>query len=532
MKNFFIFLILCLFSQHSLANNFVKFYFNDSKMPTVSWKTKKNYYIKNISIKQKNKNISITKQKNEIKITGTHNKGKLILNYTGCISNMCQPIQRDIFFTKFEKKSYFDFLSKNNDTNYFISLLKNNHFAFSLLLFFIFGLLLAFTPCIFPMLPIVSSMVLKYNHKNPLATSFFYVLGSATSYAFIGFIMGFLNFNIQIYFQKPLYLIITGLFFILLSYLMIVDYSKSYFIFNKFNKSNMFFHKIIEKINKESMIAVFIVGFFSSLIISPCAAPPIVAVLFFMQTNHSSIIEQIIILFVIGIGAGIPLILISTSLKKILPNSGQWMNEIKILFSFILLILANYIFQKSTEHNLNSFYIILFLTYLFHFFTKNKKHIFVFFVGLMLLNSYYLLNNLKEQHLSTYYHSTNNLKKEIQYQTIKNPKELNYFLVKAKKEKKPVFIDIYADWCDACQEMKNNTLKNKNIVNYLNKYYAIAQINITKFDKPKEKILNSYKLQTAPAYIFYNKIGKKNKKIFVGYIKKEEFLNIIKTNAQ
>jgi thiol:disulfide interchange protein DsbD len=272
-----------------------------------------------------------------------------------------------------------------------------------------------------------------------------------------------------------------------------------------------------QSINSSGYFSTFSIGLVSSLVISPCAAAPIIGILIYMQTEQHSLIQQMSILFSLGLGAGVPLVLISSSFKKFLPNNGEWMNKVKNFFSAVLFAVGVYTLQKITFLDLNGLYIVIALIYFSDFIKKH--HALYLSISLLIIFSYSLFLNQSPDEISD---------NKIDYIKIENIEQLNNQLDVAKNNEKPVFIDIYADWCTTCIKMEKETLNSKEIIDFVNRDFIPLKIDITDIDNNKQEILKQYKLQTAPAYIFYNSDGEMEKKYYIGFLSEEEFLNILK----
>src|SRR5690606_1506286 len=212
------------------------------------------------------------------------------------------------------------------DSNYVLDLISGGSYIFTLSVFLIFGLMMAFTPCIFPMVPILSSIVVKHDKKHPLFVSFLYVLGISLCYASIGLILKLFNFNIQLLLQNQYTLLLTAIIMIILSLSMfgIINFRLPTFIQQKIHNET----EMLDK--KDNPIYLIGSGYLSALMLSPCAVAPLAGTLLF-ASQYDSIIYSSLLLFTLGIGSGIPLMLWGTSFKKILPKTGIWMYEIKYI---------------------------------------------------------------------------------------------------------------------------------------------------------------------------------------------------------
>lgn len=538
MNKLIIFTLLLFVNTFAVANPYIDFKIDSSKEEfAIQYETTDGFYLKDIEIEAKDGLIGFSKGSNEIILENTQKINTLKFSYVGCITeSICQEKESIILErinneweisendTEFEssknnieitesipneKITFSDYI---NDPNLILEHLKENGFMINILVFFLIGLLLSFTPCIFPMLPIVSSIVIKNNRKNPFMLSSSYALGIASSYALIGLIMGMLNLNLQIYFQNVYVILGMALLFFVLGFLMISNYTFSFF-----NKSNNFLNNKAQSISSRGYFSTFSIGLVSSLVISPCAAAPIIGILIYMQTEQHSLIQQMSILFSLGLGAGVPLVLISSSFKKFLPNNGEWMNKVKNFFSAILFAVGVYTLQKITFLDLNGLYIVIALIYFSDFIKKH--HALYLSISLLIIFSYSLFLNQSPDEISD---------NKIDYIKIENIEQLNNQLDVAKNNEKPVFIDIYADWCTTCIKMEKETLNSKEIIDFVNRDFIPLKVDITDINNDKQEILKQYKLQTAPAYIFYNSDGKMEKKYYIGFLSEKEFLNILK----
>ena len=272
-----------------------------------------------------------------------------------------------------------------------------------------------------------------------------------------------------------------------------------------------------QSISSSGYLSTFSIGLISSLVISPCAAAPIIGILIYMQTEQHSLIQQMSILFSLGLGAGVPLVLISSSFKKFLPNNGEWMNKVKNFFSAVLFAVGVYTLQKITFLDLNGLYIVIALIY-FSDFIK-KRHTLYLSISLLIIFSYGLFLNQNSEDIPEH---------KIDYIKIENIEQLSNQLDVAKNNETPVFIDIYADWCTTCIKMEKETLNSKEIIDFVNRDFIPLKVDITDINNDKQEILKQYKLQTAPAYIFYNSDGEMEKKYYIGFLSEKEFLNILK----
>ncbi len=208
------------------------------------------------------------------------------------------------------------------------------------------GILLAFTPCMLPMIPIISNIIVGQNKPTIWKSgtlSLSYVLGMALTYSIAGLLIAYLGSGIQEYIQRPSILIGMGLLFILLSLSSfgLYDLTLPSKVTNKLSN-------FADKCSGGTYIGVFIMGGISSLVVSPCVSAPLVAVLTQIAETGNMTLGAIK-LFAIGLGMGTPLMFIGLSIGKILPKSGSWMLTIKYIFGIIILIMAVMLIIKGVR---------------------------------------------------------------------------------------------------------------------------------------------------------------------------------------
>jgi len=213
-------------------------------------------------------------------------------------------------------------------------------------LFFLAGIGLTFTPCVFPMIPILSSIIAGQGESITTARAFVlslvYVLAMAITYAIAGAIAGYYGseFNIQIWFQDPIILSIFATIFVLLAL--------SMFGFYELQMPNAIQSRLTAISNSQqggTLIGVGLMGLFSAIIVGPCITAPLVGALFYITQTQDWQLGGLA-LFALGLGMGMPLLLIGTSAGKILPHAGSWMDAVKSAFGIVLLGVAIWLLER------------------------------------------------------------------------------------------------------------------------------------------------------------------------------------------
>lgn len=403
---------------------------------------------------------------------------------------------------------------------------SNTHWTIALVSFFGVGLLLAFTPCILPMVPILSSIIVGQN--NPLTTrrafllSLIYVVSMALTYALIGAMVAILGKNLQLLMQSPWIIAAFSLLFIFLGFSML-DYFTLKFPGNwQFNLSR------ISQRQSSQFMGAAIMGSLSILILSPCVTPPLVGVLSYIaQGGH--IAFGSITLFFMGLGMGTPLLLLGISAGKWLPKAGTWMNGIKLFFGLLLFAVAIYLLDRI----LPSFFtmilwasLLIFAglhcgTWLFPFSLKRSLlrqgfgAVSVLY-GLLILVGGSLGNSNPLQPLTSKQGTLTTLL------PITNLQEIEHALAHAKG--KPVLLDFYADWCISCKIIESTTLKDPDVVAALKKM-LVLRIDITANNTNNKALLKKYNVIAPPTFLFFTKEGQEVKHFrLVGDLSKKKLL--------
>ena len=465
---------------------------------------------------------------------------RLNLSYQGCAKNgICYRPQTKIYdiFEKFGKFSIITFEKEQKDeTNpEFTELsedqsianeLSSKNFFISLATFFGYGLLLSLTPCVFPMIPILSSIIVSkggsLNAKKGFLLSLVYVVAMSLAYALAGVGASLLGFGIAGALQNIYALGAFAVIFVILSF--------SMFGFYDIKLPSKFENLISKKSqNSSGLIGVFIMGFASALIVSPCVAAPLAGALLYIAQSGDAIYGGIM-LFVMGLGMGAPLLVIGLSSGKLLPRPGGWMDEVKKLFGFLMLIMAVWILARV----LGAFFELLgygiigvfAAIYLGAFeaansgWAKFKKAlcVLVFIYSLMLIIGAFLGSKDAFSPLSGLNLAKN--ESELNFKQARNLNELNEMI---KSSSKPVLVDFYADWCASCKEIEHITFKDAGVKNALANF-TLIRIDVTSGGAQNDEMLRNFGLIDPPALLLF-KDGEEQKSLrTIGFINAKNFL--------
>lgn len=416
----------------------------------------------------------------------------------------------------------------------YLSTLLDNHSFFLMILGFLgFGVLLSLTPCVLPMIPILSSMIIgreKMSHTHSFLLSLFYVAGMAVTYAFIGVIFGLLGSNIQIIFQKPWIIIAFSLLFVLmaLSLFGLFQLQLPEKLRSKIASTN--YHQ-----KSGTYFGAVIMGILSTLILSPCVTPPLVAALGFISQSGSAF-QGGVALFAMGIGMGAPLLLIGALGPKILPKSGNWMNTIKNLMGILLLAIAIFMVQRVLPGHITLLlWAGLSLGTAIYFGALSsaqstmlliKKSIgIVFFVyGILLMVGAYhgITNPLDVLKMPSALCETKSTPQFLAVQSIDSVQQA----ITRAPPSKIVMLDFSADWCIACKEFETFTLQNASVQQALSGM-VLLRADITKNSADDQLLMLKFNVIAPPTILFFKDgqeipksriIGFKPAKLFLKHI--------------
>lgn len=422
------------------------------------------------------------------------------------------------------------------------SLLEAGNLGIIALAFYGAGLLLAFTACVYPMIPILSSLIVGHGEKLSTAKAFslssVYVLSMASVFAIVGVLIGLSGYNIQPLFQNPWVLTAFAALFVALALSMFGLY--------ELQMPSALQSKVTELSNKQSSgtyTGVAVMGVLSALIVGPCVTPPLVAALAYIAKTGDATIGGIA-LFAIGLGMGTPLLLIGTSLGKFMPKAGGWMQTTQRIFGVILLIVAIYLLSRFLPGNIIMMMyagLAIFTGVFFGATDRLDEHSHgvkrfaksvgiiailygvVLFIGAFAGNTS-MLSPLKGLVGQNQINGQANIEKEhLSFKRIKSVADLNAVLVNAKANRQAVMLDFYADWCVSCKEMEAFTFPDPSVKEQLRNTIVI-QADVTKNDADDKALLERFGLFGPPAIILYDRDGNELEAgRVVGYMKAEKF---------
>ena len=409
----------------------------------------------------------------------------------------------------------------------------------TILTFYGLGLLLAFTPCVFPMVPILSSIIVGQGEnittRRAFGLSLVYVLSMALTYTAAGVAVGLSGENIQVWFQTPWVLISFAVLFALLSL--------SMFGFYELQVPAAMQSKLTKWSNSQqggTLLGVSSMGFLSALIVGPCITAPLVGALIYIAETGDAVLGGAA-LFALSMGMGFPLLVIGTSAGTLLPKAGAWMDAVKSVFGVLLLALGIWMLERilplSATMALSALLLISSAVYMGALEPLRERAagwltlwkslgIAIFAYGLMLAigaaaGGTSFIHPLKGVIGS----SISQTSEHIQFEQIKGVDGLSAALDRASANNQTVMLDFYADWCISCKEMEAFTFSDPKVQLAL-KNTVLLQADVTPNDELDKQLLKEIGIFGPPAILFYDKRGEEiaNARV-VGFVPADEFAN-------
>ena len=482
---------------------------------------------------------------------------KFKVKYQGCseISGICYPpITKDVSLNispiTDAAASTLDSTTSTapiSEQDQIADLLKNGSVWISLITLFGIGLLLAFTPCVFPMIPILSSIIVgqgkEISTSRGFSLSVAYVLGMASINTAAGVAAALTGESLAVMLQTPWVLASFAGVFVLLSLAM--------FGFYELQMPGFIQNRLTEVSNKQksgSISGAVTMGLLSAVIVGPCVAAPMFGVLLFISQTGDPYFGGLA-LFALSLGMGAPLIAIGTSAGKLLPKAGVWMDAVKAVFGVSLLAVAIWMIRSIVPEQvvllLTAVLLIISAVYMgaldalkaeatgwTRFWKGSGLVIFIYGITLILgatAGSTSIISPLKGIVSGGASHSTET---HLEFKTIKGMDGLNQALADAKAQNKTVMLDFYADWCISCKEMESFTFTDATVQKNLENT-VLLKADVTANDEQDKALYKHFKIIGPPAIMFYNKQGEELKPYrVVGFMPADKFSAHVKQAFQ
>jgi thiol:disulfide interchange protein DsbD len=422
-------------------------------------------------------------------------------------------------------------VTPSSEQHQLADMLKQDSLIVTLIAFFVGGLLLSFTPCVFPMYPILTGIIVGQGKalttKKAFTLSFFYVQGMAVTYTLLGIVVALAGAQFQAVFQHPFVLIALSVLFIFLALSM-------FGIFNLAlpaswqNKLN----NISNKQKGGSIAGVVMMGVISGLVASPCTTAPLTgALLYISQTGD--VVLGASALYALSLGMGLPLLILGSSGGKLLPKAGAWMNIIKNIFGLLLLAVPIFLLERFIpEVASQALWAILVLSAASYFYVTNinvanrgfwfgARSLVIFLMLFVGANMAYQLV-APNQNTSTV---ESNATQQVQHFTqVGTLEELQTAITQANAQGKTVMLDLYADWCIACKEFEKYTFYDANVQKSLANS-VLLQIDLTDTGtNDNVELMEHFNVFGLPSILFFNLQGEElSQQRITGFMEADEF---------
>ena len=400
---------------------------------------------------------------------------------------------------------------------------------YAMLWFFVLGIGLAFTPCVLPMLPLLSAIVIggrkeETGNWRALALSFVYVQGMALTYTLLGLVVVLIGLPFQIALQSPYVLIGLSIVFVLLALSMF-----GLFTLQLPSSLQTKLTQFSQQQKSGAFLGVFVMGAIAGLVASPCTSAPLSGALLYVAQSGDFVIGALT-LYLLALGMGLPLILITVFGNKILPKSGAWMENVKTAFGFVMLALPIFLISRIIpsmwEPRLWALLGVSFFIWLATQMRSNGIGLFfriVFFVAAMVsaqpLQHWVWQDNTATSQAEN---TQSAVKNSLVFQQISNYDELQAVL--KQHPNKMAMLDLYADWCVACKEFEHKTFADPQVQSALSDV-LLLRVDMTNNSESNRTLMKALAVTGLPTIIFFNQQGEEiQAQRITGFLPAEAFM--------
>ena len=460
-----------------------------------------------------------------------HDSINIKVKYQGCAdAGLCYPpIYKDISLKKktsinnLKKTSLFE--SQNAMSDY----LSANSLFYSAIIFYLAGLLLAFTPCVLPMVPILTGIIAgqgNLSQKKSISLSIIYVLSMSATYAIAGIIVAVSGTNIQASLQSPYVIGSISLLFFIFALAMF-----KFFDIQMPKSVQTMITNLSNKRKSGSTFDIAIMGVLSALIVGPCVTAPLIGALIYIASTGDILVGGLA-LFALGIGMGTPLIILGSTTTKIISKIGPYLELVNYFFGVLFLLVAIWLLERILSIQVAAYLWLASSLLLIFLLMKSSKILIgkiskvVTSIALVFLLVYSGLQMYGIQN-NTYYDPITSFiekKQSVKFLTVKTVTELNREIAQSNKV---VMVDLYADWCVACKELEKYTFSDPRVSKILNQL-TLIKFDITKITDKHSMYLKQMKIFGPPGIFFYSEGEEIKNTRIVGFIESDDFLNTLK----
>jgi thiol:disulfide interchange protein DsbD len=386
-----------------------------------------------------------------------------------------------------------------------------------LLIMFLLGLALAFTPCMLPMLPILAGIVARQHTSSALRgflLALSYVLGVAAVYALLGFVVAIFGQQVNLpgWFQQPVVLIVFALLFftLALSLFGLFELRLPQALSNRF-------HALSQRQQGGALLGSFLMGAFSALVVSPCVSAPLFGVLLHISTTGDAVFGSLS-LFLLAMGMGVPLLILGATEGRLLPRAGAWMTEVKTVFGFLLLFVAAELLSRLLPppaalalYGLCAAMAAFWLWQLGH--GPRQLRLLargVAFCGMVyagaLITGAAAGSDDPLRPLAALGGQTD-AARPTPFVQVRNNAELDREIALASAQGKALMLDFYADWCVSCKVMERRVFRKPEIAARLQRLHLV-QADVTANNEDDRALLKRFNLLGPPTIVFFDKNGR------------------------
>lgn len=413
--------------------------------------------------------------------------------------------------------------------------------VWAVLAFFVAGLLLAFTPCVFPMIPILSGIIVgqgsQITTRRAFTLSLVYVLAMAFTYTVAGVMAGLAGANIQAALQNPWVLTTFAAVFVALA--------MSMFGYYDLQIPASWQARLADISNRQrggGLIGVAVMGLLSALIVGPCVAPPLAGALIVIGQKGDPVLGGVA-LFALSMGMGAPLVAMGTLEGKVLPRAGAWMNAVKHVFGVLMLAVALYLLDRVLPGViimlLWAALLIVSAIYMgaleplgkdasgYRKLWKGLGLVLLVYGALLLVGASGgtkdLFQPLKGMAAASSGPGGGTQQAGLQFRKVKGVEGLEAELRAAQAQGKPVMLDFYADWCISCVELERFTWPDPEVQKAL-EGVVLLKADVTANDEKDKALLKEFGLFGPPAILFFGPDGEERRGYrLVGFVNAEDF---------
>ncbi|BBT94095.1 thiol:disulfide interchange protein DsbD [Aeromonas veronii] len=441
----------------------------------------------------------------------------LRVRYQGCTDGLCYPptdklidVAPLVTATTASTAETAQSVAPVSQQDQLAAALGNQGFWLSIVAFFALGLGLAFTPCVFPMYPILTGIIAGAGHRlstgRAFLLSFVYVQGMAVTYTLLGLVVASAGLKFQAALQHPYVLIGLSVMFVLLALSMFGLYTLQLPSSLQTQLSGL-----SNRQQGGSVVGVAIMGMISGLVCSPCTTAPLSGALIYVAQSGDLWLGGAA-LYALSLGMGLPLLLLGTSGGKLLPKAGAWMDVIKQLFGFALLAVPILLLSRLWSDQVTTLawlgWGLLLCGYLYHH-NQHQPHSVAKsvrgFVLLLAMISAVVVGKDLLQPATPAALTADASQTAPRFIRIKTLDDLKVQLAAARG--KPVLLDLYADWCVACKEFEHKTFSDPAVREHFGQM-VLLQADVTANDDADIELLNGLNVLGLPTLIFFDREGK------------------------